>query len=64
MFAGYFQIGEKLGLVNWEDPFYGFQFDDYFPFDDQVDLVPAVKLKAFVRNWECHLPFERQPTEK
>jgi hypothetical protein len=50
MFAGYFQIGEKLGFVHREESLYCLQFDDHFPHHDQVDLISAVELQSLIEN--------------
>lgn len=55
------QVCQKLGLVNGQQFFYGFQFQDDFGLDQEIDLVPTVQLQALVLDWEVDLPLKAQP---
>ena len=46
--------------MNWKNPFDGFQLDDYFNADNQIDLLSAVKFQALVRDRKIDLALESQ----
>lgn len=54
------RLCQNLGLVDWKYGFQGFEFEDDFPLHDEIDLISAVELQAFIGNGKRNLPFERE----
>ncbi|MGD1021639.1 MAG: hypothetical protein ABR880_02570 [Candidatus Sulfotelmatobacter sp.] len=46
--------------MDWKNPLHGLQVDDNFIIDDQIYLVSAFQLQAFVRDGEIDLAFKGQ----
>jgi hypothetical protein len=49
--------------MNWQNPLDGFQFQDHFITDDQIDLVCAIELQTLIRDREIDLTLEGQPAK-
>jgi hypothetical protein len=53
----------RYGFMNWQNPLDGFQFQDHFIADDQIDLVSAIELQTLIRDREIDLTLEGQPAK-
>jgi hypothetical protein len=49
--------------MDWQNPLDGFQFQDHFITDDQIDLVSAIELQTLIREREIDLTLEEQPAK-
>jgi len=49
--------------MNWQNPLDGLQLDDHFIPDDQIYLVSAIELHAFIRYRKIDLALEGQPAK-
>jgi hypothetical protein len=54
------QVCQELGLVNRQQFFYGFQFQNHFVSHKEIDSVTTIQLQAFVFDREVHLPLKAQ----
>jgi hypothetical protein len=59
-FVGQLEVGQKLSLVNRQQFLHGFQFQSDFVLHEDIDLVTAVQLQAFVLDGKVDLPLEVQ----
>jgi hypothetical protein len=50
-----FQVGKKLRGVERQQFFHCFEFHDHAVFDKEIDSVPGIKLKAFIKNGQTKL---------
>lgn len=55
-----FKVRQKLGLVNREQFFYRFQFQNHFVLHKEINSVTTIQLQAFVSDREVHLPLKAQ----
>ncbi len=46
--------------MDGQQSFDGFEFDDHFVFDDEINLVAAVQQQSFVQNGKIDLALELQ----
>jgi hypothetical protein len=63
LFLRQLQVRQELGLMDRQQFFHGFQFQDDFVLYEKIDLVAAIELQAFVIDGQVHLPLKAQSAQ-